>query len=175
MQTRIAPGTVAPGIHGVCYNILCPSYSNTPTHSAPTAHTGFRPLSYMFGPEEMQKLISGDEAPIDVADMRAHVSYSGGYSAEHPSMLMFWRIVESLEEEDLHALVRYVTSCSRPPLLGFKDLEPPLCIHSAGRQDRLPTASTCMNLLKLPEYEDEETMRKRLLYAIHSGAGFELS
>ncbi|KAG8852075.1 hypothetical protein FRB91_007040 [Serendipita sp. 411] len=40
---------------------------------------------------------------------------------------------------------------------------------------RLPTASTCVNLLKLPLYQDEETMRKKLLHAINSGAGFDLS
>jgi ubiquitin-protein ligase E3 C len=32
-----------------------------------------------------------------------------------------------------------------------------------------------MNLLKLPEFQDEETLRTKLLYAIESGAGFELS
>jgi len=32
-----------------------------------------------------------------------------------------------------------------------------------------------MNLLKLPEFNDEETLRQKLLYAIESGAGFELS
>ena len=49
-------------------------------------------------------------------------------------------------------------------------------MHYAGNEpDRLPTASTCMNLLKLPEFNDEETLRQKLLYAIESGAGFELS
>jgi ubiquitin-protein ligase E3 C len=32
-----------------------------------------------------------------------------------------------------------------------------------------------MNLLKLPEFKDEETLRSKLLYAIQAGAGFELS
>ena len=67
-------------------------------------------------------------------------------------------------------LLKFVTSCSRPPLLGFKvifnisviflplassqDLDPPFCIQNAGtEQERIPTASTCMNLLKLPDYK----------------------
>lgn len=41
--------------------------------------------------------------------------------------------------------------------------------------DRLPSASTCMNLLKLPVADDKETMRKKLAYAIEAAAGFELS
>lgn len=108
-------------------------------------------------------------------DLVPLLRYSGGYEEVHPTIEVFWRVVSSMEQEDLHALCRYITSCSRPPLLGFKDLDPPMCIHSAGRGDRLPTASTCMNLLKLPEFADEDTLRKRLLYAIRSGAGFELS
>lgn len=40
---------------------------------------------------------------------------------------------------------------------------------------RLPTASTCMNLLKLPPYQSTETLREKLRYAIAAGAGFELS
>lgn len=41
--------------------------------------------------------------------------------------------------------------------------------------DRLPSASTCYNMLKLPNYRRAATLRKKLLYAIQSGAGFELS
>lgn len=41
--------------------------------------------------------------------------------------------------------------------------------------DRLPTASTCFNILKLPAYRDERTLREKLLTAIRSNAGFELS
>jgi ubiquitin-protein ligase E3 C len=86
-----------------------------------------------------------------------------------------------------------MTSCSRQPLLGFQALAPRPCIqqirlstrgdrnedgeessHSNG-DVRLPTSSTCMNLLKLPCYESKEQLQEKLLYAIESGAGFELS
>lgn len=36
-------------------------------------------------------------------------------------------------------------------------------------------ASTCYNMLKLPNYRRAATMRDKLRYAISSGAGFELS
>lgn len=32
-----------------------------------------------------------------------------------------------------------------------------------------------MNLLKMPVFKDYETLKEKLLYAIQSGAGFELS
>ena len=58
----------------------------------------------------------------------------------------------------------------------FQELYPPFCIQNSGSEpDRLPTASTCMNLLKLPEFKSDETLRTKLLYAIEAGAGFELS
>ena len=57
-----------------------------------------------------------------------------------------------------------------------QDLYPAFCVHYAGRdEERLPTASTCMNLLKLPEFPDLVTLTQKLIYAIESGAGFELS
>ncbi len=67
----------------------------------------------------------------------------------------------------------------QPPLLGFGHLNPPFAIHKAGGSDRtsehLPTASTCMNLLKIFPYKSPDIMRQKLLYAIRSAAGFELS
>ena len=40
---------------------------------------------------------------------------------------------------------------------------------------RLPTSSTCFNLLKLPNYQRKSTLREKLRYAITSNTGFELS
>uniref|UniRef100_A0A8C2CYE4 Ubiquitin-protein ligase E3C n=1 Tax=Cyprinus carpio TaxID=7962 RepID=A0A8C2CYE4_CYPCA len=85
-------------------------------------------------------------------------------------------VVESFSDEEKRKLLKFVTSCSRPPLLGFKELYPAFCIHNGGTDlERLPTASTCMNLLKLPEFCDPQQMRNKLLYAVESSAGFELS
>ncbi|KAG8297041.1 Ubiquitin-protein ligase E3C [Homalodisca vitripennis] len=99
----------------------------------------------------------------------------GGYSAEHPTIKMFWTTVSEFNDIQRRQLLKFVTSCSRPPLLGFKELDPPFCIQHAGVADRLPSASTCMNLLKLPEFKSESLLKDKLLYAIQSGAGFELS
>ncbi|PNI36017.1 UBE3C isoform 5 [Pan troglodytes] len=58
----------------------------------------------------------------------------------------------------------------------IQELYPAFCIHNGGSDlERLPTASTCMNLLKLPEFYDETLLRSKLLYAIECAAGFELS
>ena len=64
------------------------------------------------------------------------------------------------------------------PMLIFcilQELDPPFAIQNVGPEQRLPTASTCMNLLKLPNFPDKATLKTKLLYAIESDAGFELS
>lgn len=74
-----------------------------------------------------------------------------------------------------------LTPISQPLINGSlppptQELYPVFCIHNGGTDlERLPTASTCMNLLKLPEFCDQNLMRNKLLYAIESSAGFELS
>jgi len=130
----------------------------------------------MFNYHEHQVIISGASHPVDLDDLKAHTNYSGGYDQAHPVIENFWAVAGELDEPRRRALLKFVTSCSRPPLLGFKDLYPAFCIHNGGRDEtRLPTAATCMNLLKLPEYKDIESLRTKILYAIDSGAGFELS
>ncbi|XP_054430760.1 ubiquitin-protein ligase E3C [Pteronotus mesoamericanus] len=130
----------------------------------------------MFDQQEIQVLISGAQVPISLEDLKSFTNYSGGYSADHPVIRVFWRVVEGFTDEEKRKLLKFVTSCSRPPLLGFKELYPAFCIHNGGSDlERLPTASTCMNLLKLPEFQDEALLRSKLLYAIECAAGFELS
>lgn len=129
----------------------------------------------MFSCRELQLLISGAEVPIDIEDLRRHTHYAGGFSAQHPTVQCFWRVLSTFTDDQRRQLLKFVTSCSRPPLLGFKDLQPPFCIQSAGASDRLPSSSTCMNLLKLPEFHTDEQLTEKLLYAIQAGAGFELS
>lgn len=44
----------------------------------------------------------------------------GGYTATHPVIQTFWEVVEGFTDEEMRKLLKFVTSCSRPPLLGFK-------------------------------------------------------
>jgi hypothetical protein len=37
------------------------------------------------------------------------------------------------------------------------------------------TTGTCVNLLKMPIYKDSKTLKEKLLYSVHSNAGFDLS
>ncbi|EGD78073.1 Ube3b protein [Salpingoeca rosetta] len=129
----------------------------------------------LFGPSELQMLLSGTQTDIDLMDMRRNTHLTGGFHDAHPTIVMFWRVVAAMTPEDRGLLLRFITSCPRPPLQGFAYLQPKLAIRNALDPTRLPTASTCVNLLKLPPYEDEETLRTKLLTAIRSNSGFHLS
>ncbi|KAJ3034415.1 hypothetical protein HDV00_005035 [Rhizophlyctis rosea] len=130
----------------------------------------------MFNQQELQMLIGGTTSPIDIRDLRQNTVYGGGFDESHPTVQAFWEVVERFDEDEKAKLVKFVTSCARPPLMGFKELRPAFSVRNAGGEvDRLPTASTCVNLLKLPAYQSSSVLKEKLLYAINAGAGFELS
>lgn len=135
----------------------------------------------MFNQSELQTLIGGAQAGIDVQDLRRHTQYGGVYvigddGLEHPSVKLFWSVMESLPDDDRRKVLKFVTSTPRGPLLGFSNLNPKFSIRDSGSdENRFPTTSTCVNLLKLPIYRSEGVMRRKLLDAVNSGAGFDLS
>lgn len=67
----------------------------------------------------------------------------GGYSASHPVIQIFWEVVESFTDDEKRKLLKFVTSCSRPPLLGFKVRSSPLLLLSL---QVLLASSTLMDL-----------------------------
>ncbi|XP_073670832.1 ubiquitin-protein ligase E3B [Paramisgurnus dabryanus] len=156
---------------------------------------------HMFSTPEVQRLISGDNAEIDLDDLKKHTVYYGGFHSSHRVILWLWDILSSdFTPEERAMFLKFVTSCSRPPLLGFAYLKPPFsirCVEVSDDQDtgdtlgsvlrgfftirkkepggRLPTSSTCFNLLKLPNYSKKSILRDKLRYAISMNTGFELS
>jgi len=146
-----------------------------------------------FSTPELQRLIGGDDVAIDVADLRRHSRYAGGYHELSPTIRDLWSVLGDFSREDRALFLRFVTSCSKPPLLGFAHLQPAFtiqCVSADGAEvpsvlaffgmgrketSRLPTSSTCFNLLKLPNFKSKKVLKEKLLYAIRSAAGFELS
>ncbi|XP_028680404.1 ubiquitin-protein ligase E3B [Erpetoichthys calabaricus] len=155
----------------------------------------------MFSTPEMQRLISGDNAEIDLEDLKKHTVYYGGFHSSHRVIVWLWDILANdFTPEERAMFLKFVTSCSRPPLLGFTYLKPHFsirCVEVSDDQDtgdtlgsvlrgfftirkkepggRLPTSSTCFNLLKLPNYSKKSILRDKLRYAISMNTGFELS
>jgi len=129
----------------------------------------------LFSQTELRVLVGGTEKPIDVDDLRVNAVY-GGIEESSVTVNHFWQVLQEFTPEQRRAFVRFVTSADKAPLLGFKELNPHFAIRDGGPdQSRLPTASTCVNLLKLPRYQDRKLLRDKLLLAINAGSGFDLS
>ncbi len=94
----------------------------------------------MFNQQELQILLCGVNAPIDLDDLRAHTQYGGLYDDHEHTIEIFWsvravrsdplclslmacpdenesQVVKTFNQDERRKLLRFVTSCSRPPLL----------------------------------------------------------
>ncbi|XP_038686154.1 E3 ubiquitin-protein ligase UPL7 isoform X2 [Tripterygium wilfordii] len=83
----------------------------------------------LFNASEFNQLLSGGDHDIDVDDLRSNAQYSGGYSEGSRTIKLFWEIMNGFEPRERCMLLKFVTSCSRAPLLGFKYLQPSFTIH----------------------------------------------
>lgn len=133
-----------------------------------------RSLIQMFDVDELCLLLSGLRE-IDVVDWRENTEYSG-YDAGDQQIIWFWEIVEDLDAAGRVQLLQFVTGSSCIPYGGFGSLT------GSGEKQKfmivrcdyspmvLPSTSTCINLLKLPEYPTKDELKQRLMVAIQFGS-----
>lgn len=136
-----------------------------------------------FSASEIGQLLEGT-ADVDVQDWQEHTVYQGwdtstsrhtatgkSVSTDSPVLRWFWDLVMSLDRDKRGLLLRFCTGCSRVPAGGFQCLSPPFTITRVLMDQRrsLPTASTCFNLLKLPEYPTQAQLRRSTMTAVLLG------
>ncbi|CAA2973673.1 E3 ubiquitin- ligase UPL7 [Olea europaea subsp. europaea] len=83
----------------------------------------------LFNASEFNQLLSGGDHDIDVDDLRKNTRYTGGYTVGSRTVKIFWEVFAGFEPRERCMLLKFVTSCSRAPLLGFKHLQPAFTIH----------------------------------------------
>jgi hypothetical protein len=71
----------------------------------------------MFNQQELQILLGGVDAPVDLQDLRTHTNYGGLYQDGESTIQAFWKVLDTFDQEQKRGVLRFVTSCSRPPLL----------------------------------------------------------
>ena len=118
--------------------------------------------------------MSGVNETIDLYDLQKFTHYKG-YSPTSTVVQHFWKLLKTFSNEEIRLLIKFVTSCSRPPLLGFKYLNPPFTLQAIQDTDRLPIASTCFNILKLPPYNNMQLLKEKLMKSITMAKGFALT
>ncbi len=70
----------------------------------------------LFSPDELLRLISGDNRGFEIEELRTNCEYHG-YSASSPTVKRFWKIMEEFNEKQKQQFLLFVTGCSRPPLM----------------------------------------------------------
>ncbi|XP_069830876.1 E3 ubiquitin-protein ligase HACE1 isoform X3 [Dendropsophus ebraccatus] len=132
-------------------------------------------LIQLFDEFELELLLSG-MPEIDVNDWMKNTEYTSGYEKDDQVIKWFWEIVQELTQEERVLLLQFVTGSSRVPhggfayIMGGSGLQNFTIAAVAYTPNLLPTSSTCINMLKLPEYPSKEILKDRLLVALHCGS-----
>uniref|UniRef100_A0A8C6WIX2 E3 ubiquitin-protein ligase HACE1 n=1 Tax=Neogobius melanostomus TaxID=47308 RepID=A0A8C6WIX2_9GOBI len=134
-----------------------------------------QPQINLFDEYELELLLSG-MPEIDVQDWYKNTDYTSGYDTQEPVIQWFWEVVRSLTQEERVLLLQFVTGSSRVPhggfafLMGGSGLQKFTITAVPYTAHLLPTSSTCINMLKLPDYPSQDVLKDRLLVALHCGS-----
>eukprot|EP01029_Cantina_marsupialis_P007445 TRINITY_DN18269_c0_g2_i1.p1 TRINITY_DN18269_c0_g2~~TRINITY_DN18269_c0_g2_i1.p1 ORF type:complete len:1058 (-),score=253.66 TRINITY_DN18269_c0_g2_i1:105-3278(-) len=129
------------------------------------------PCFDMFTSDDLELVVCG-QTELDLTELQSGVKYEG-YSANHPTIRMFWDVIGSMSGDNQRKFLLFVTGCAKAPIGGLAGL--PFKIQRAGPDtDRLPTAATCFNLLLLPEYSSRTKLQEKIHTAINECTGFGL-
>lgn len=144
--------------------------------------------------QELDVLLAG-ELSVDIDNWQQHTLYES-FSRESPQVVWFWELVREWEPSQLSGLLIFVTGpashrvhaavthcwvcCPGSGSVGVDGFEHLQGYHgqehkfTIRRDDqgtqKLPTAQTCFNRLKLPAYPSKEELRDRLLLAVEGGS-----
>ena len=105
-----------------------------------------------------------------------------GYANDSPAITRLIEIMGQFKPTEQREFLKFITGSPRLPVGGLKALNPKLTVvrktpefgHVADIY--LPSAMTCANYLKLPDYSSKEVMVQKLKLAMTEGQGsFHLS
>ena len=130
----------------------------------------------LFLPQELAVLF-GSDVRLDTRDWRDNTVYGNGYSDDSKQILWFWQLVQSMSDEDRRLVLLFATGMTAPPVGGFANMKTVggdalkfSVSKVAGEVEALPSAATCMNLLRLPEYPSQSVLNEKVLTAIRLGS-----
>jgi len=109
------------------------------------------------------------DTKYDWSLLQKHARYSDGYTSQHDNIKRFWNVFMSLDEKKKKEFLQFLTGSSKIPISGLQIFFQ----MDHGKEDRLPQAHTCFNLLDLPVYSNQKLMKEKLLQAIQNCEGFQ--
>ena len=128
-------------------------------------------LSKILSPQELELIICGTQK-LDFEELKKAAKYED-YNQDSITIKYFWEIIMELNEEEKKKFLFFVTGCDRAPIDGLGSL--PFVISRNAKFDDLPSSHTCFNHLILPDYQNKEYMKQKILIAINYSEGFGLA
>ena len=105
-----------------------------------------------------------------------------GYTADSPAIRKLVHALRTFSPAEQRQFLQFVTGSPRLPVGGLRALRPPFTVVRKSHEpplsadDYLPSAMTCANYLKLPDYTTEDILLAKLRVAMTEGQGsFHLS
>jgi E3 ubiquitin-protein ligase TRIP12 len=107
-----------------------------------------------------------------MAELEEHVVTASGCPLALVRML--FEVMTDMTATERQNFVQFVTGSRYLPVGGLAALRPKLTIALSAEDltavdARLPSVMTCVNYLKLPNYQSKQLLRKKLFMAIHEG------
>lgn len=69
----------------------------------------------LFTPSQLQTLVCG-KSEVDLELLKSKTTYEGDYSATHPTIVLFWQMMENFTHDERSAFLKFVWSRDRLPL-----------------------------------------------------------
>lgn len=126
----------------------------------------------IFTQGEMDLLICGISEFTD-DDFKKLVKFESPYNENTPVIKFFFSAVSKWSKEDRAKLLLFITSTSKFPANINKNNQ--ILITYRPRSNFLPIAHTCFRQLELPEYESEQILNDKLLFAVQNCNKFALA
>ena len=130
-------------------------------------------LLKLYTGEELRQIIHGfDNDTIDIDDLSKNINYKGfdkENKEEMQCIIDFFKVLSEFNEKEKEKFLFFCTSLKRLPIGGFSNLKPKFTLDKSN--SKMPTSSTCANMLHLPILPYKE-LKDKLLLAINTDVGF---
>ncbi len=134
-------------------------------------------LSCLFTPKEFEEIFCG-ESVVTTEELQRIATYEHGLKPTHPAVVVFWRAVEMMSDDERAMLLNFVTARSRIPIPPAPSILFKIALldeYNVGtNDDHLPQSQTCFSLLKLPSYSTAEVAYQKFLLAINNTPNMDL-
>ena len=124
----------------------------------------------LFTAQQCELLVVG-HSEVDLALLRRKTTYDSPYSNDHPTIVLFWAMMEAFSNEERQMMIKFAWSRDRLPLneADFSSNFKITRLHCRGDPNQaFPQAHTCFFTVDLPEYTNLEDMTSRIRYAIEN-------